>query len=213
MKFKESQVEPHKTVLIVVDVQNDFCHPEGACARRGNDVSGVKVMMPKLHKLIEGARKHGVKIIYIQTFHEEATDSSAWTARSDGRSGEVCRTGTWGADFYEVSPQPGDIIVNKHRYSAFINTRLDSVLRTLKAETLVMTGVSTNVCVESTARHGYMLDYNIIFMKDACASYSKQAHEMTLENIDQYFGTVLGVDDLLQAWERMKASVAEPIAH
>jgi len=200
MKFKESQVEPHKTVLIVVDVQNDFCHPEGACARRGNDVSGVKVMMPKLHKLIEGARKHGVKIIYIQTFHEEATDSSAWTARSDGRSGEVCRTGTWGADFYEVSPQPGDIIVN-------------SVLRTLKAETLVMTGVSTNVCVESTARHGYMLDYNIIFMKDACASYSKQAHEMTLENIDQYFGTVLGVDDLLQAWERMKASVAEPIAH
>ncbi|SFI85947.1 ureidoacrylate peracid hydrolase [Paenibacillus sp. UNC496MF] len=203
MKFVKEKLDPAKTVLIVVDVQNDFCHPEGACARRGNDVSAVKEMMPHLHGLLTGARAYGVPIVFIQTFHEQATDSAAWTGRSDGRSGEVCRTGTWGAEFYEVAPLPGETIVNKHRYSAFINTRLDSVLRTLKAETLVMTGVSTNVCVESTARHGYMLDYNIAFVADCCAAFSQAEHEAALSNIDKFFGTVSDAGKLLRTWEEM----------
>lgn len=196
----KDKIDPAKTAVIVVDVQNDYCHPEGACARRGSDVSAVKPMMPHLHSLLHGARKAGVPIVFIQTFHEKATDSEAWMARSGGRSGEVCRTGTWGAEFYEVAPQPGEIIVNKHRYSAFINTRLDTVLRTLRAETLIMTGVSTNVCVESTARHGYMLDYNIVLVSDACAAFSQAAHDMTLENIDRFFGSVATADQLIDIW-------------
>ncbi|WP_123043255.1 cysteine hydrolase family protein [Cohnella candidum] len=211
MKFKEQHVIPEKTALIVVDVQNDYCHPDGACARRGNDVSGVKGMVPHLAALINGARENRVPVIFIQTFHERATDSAAWTDRSDGRSGDVCRTGTWGAEFYEVSPQAGDIIVNKHRYSAFVNTRLDSVLRTLKVETLIMTGVSTNVCVESTARQGYMLDYNIVLASDACAAFSQKAHEMTLENIDGYFGSVVKVEQILNVWASQRAEVSEAV--
>jgi ureidoacrylate peracid hydrolase len=200
VKLKIEQMEPAKTAIIVVDVQNDYCHPDGALAQRGADVSGVKEMMPRLHKLLEGARRQEIPVIFIQTFHERATDSAAWTGRSDGRSGKVCRTGSWGAEFYEVAPLPGEIIVNKHRYSAFINTRLDTVLRTLKIETLVMTGVSTNVCVESTARDGFMLDYNIVFVADACGAYSKSAHDMTLENIDGFFGSVLNTDRIIKIW-------------
>jgi len=202
MKFVPEYVTPGKTALIVVDVQNDFCHPEGACAQRGHDVSSVEGMIVQLRRLIQGAREHQVPIIFIQTFHEQATDSAAWASRSGGASNNVCRVGTWGAEFYEVVPQSGDIIVNKHRYSAFINTRLDSVLRTLKAENLIMTGISTNVCVESTARHGYMLDYNIVMVDDACAAFSRQAHEMTLENISTFFGSVVKVDDILEAWSQ-----------
>lgn len=200
MRMTKENLKPATTAIIVVDVQNDYCHPEGACARRGNDVSGVSGMMPHLHELLRAARSFEVPIIFIQTFHENATDSAAWTRRSDGRSGEVCRTGSWGAEFYEVAPLPNEVIVNKHRYSAFINTRLDSVLRTLKIETLVMTGVSTNVCVESTARDGYMLDYNIAFVADACAAFSQAAHNMTLENIDGFFGSVVTTDELIDTW-------------
>jgi ureidoacrylate peracid hydrolase len=203
MKFKKEQITPEKSAIIVVDVQNDYCHPDGACARRGSDVAAVKEMMPTMHKLLESARSNHVPVIFIQTFHERATDSASWTHRSDGRSGEVCRTGSWGAEFYEVAPLPDEIIVNKHRYSAFINTRLDSVLRTLKIETLIMTGVSTNVCVESTARQGYMLDYNIVLVKDACAAFSKAAHDMTLENIDGFFGTVVSTEQLVGTWASM----------
>lgn len=209
MRMMKEKLNPAKTAVIVVDVQNDFCHPEGACALRGNDVGAVKSMMPHLHQLISTARNHQVPVIFIQTFHEKATDSAAWTRRSDGRSGEVCRTGTWGADFFEVTPLPDEIIVNKHRYSAFINTRLDSVLRTLGIETLVMTGVSTNVCVESTARHGFMLDYNIAFVADACAAFSQEAHDMTLVNIDGFFGSVMTTDQLIETWS---VSMEEKVA-
>jgi ureidoacrylate peracid hydrolase len=200
MRLIKENLLPAKTAIIVVDVQNDYCHPDGACARRGNDVSAVGGMMPHLHGLLRAARSFGVPTIFIQTFHEDATDSAAWTRRSDGRSGEVCRTGTWGADFFEVAPLPTEIIVHKHRYSAFINTRLDTVLRTLKVETLVMTGVSTNVCVESTARDGFMLDYNIAFVANACAAFSQAAHHMTLENIDGFFGSVVTAEQLIETW-------------
>lgn len=198
-----------KAAVIVVDVQNDYCHPEGALPQVGCDVSGVAEMMPQLHKLLHSARELNVPVIFIQTLHEKATDSDAWTTRSSGRSANVCRRGSWGAEFYELSPEEDDIIVNKHRYSAFVNTRLDSVLKTLKIETLIMTGVSTNVCVESTARDGFMLDYHIVLAADACASYSQKAHEMTLENIEGYFGKVTDVVELIDIW--MDKTPEEPL--
>jgi ureidoacrylate peracid hydrolase len=100
--------------------------------------------------------------------------------------------------------------VNKNRYSAFINTNLESVLRTMKIEKLVLTGVSTNVCVESTARDGFMLDYHIAFVKDACASTSRTAHEMTLENIDAYFGSVVSVNQLIEVWKSLAEANVSP---
>ena len=114
------------------------------------------------------------------------------------RSDYICRPNTWGMDFYQLEPRPNEFIVNKHRYSAFVGTKLDSVLRTLKIDTLLMCGVATNVCVESTARDGYMLDYNILFMEDCCAAFSKKAHNMTVDNINNYFGYAITTDQVNQ---------------
>lgn len=208
MKTLQELVAEKKAALVIVDVQNDYCHPEGSLGQRGADVSGVADMMPNLHRLLDSARNHEVPLIFIQTFHEDATDSEVWRERSAGKSSSVCRTGSWGAEFYEVEPKPGEIVVNKHRYSAFINTRLDSVLRTLGIETLIMTGVSTNVCVESTARDGFMMDYHIVMLKDACASYSRTAHEMTLQNISGYFGTVTDTHEVIQLWDYSREAAA-----
>lgn len=200
MELTADLIMPERTALIVVDVQNDYCHPEGALASNGSDVSAVKEMMPRLHGLIAAAREHDVPVIFIQTFHERATDSPAWASRSGRSSMGVCRKGSWGAEFYEVAPRPEETVVNKHRYSAFIHTRLDSVLRSLRIETLIMTGVSTNVCVESTARDGFMLDYHIVLAEDACASYSRAAHEMTVENMKGYFGVVSSAAEVEKNW-------------
>lgn len=210
MKTLDELMRDSRTAVIVVDVQNDYCHPEGALPSSGCDVSGVPDMVSKLKQLLISARAHGAPVIFIQTLHENATDSEAWTTRSMGRSAKVCRTGSWGAEFYEVRPEDVDIVVHKHRYSAFVNTRLDSVLKTLKIETLIMTGVSTNVCVESTARDGFMLDYHIVLVKDACASYSAAAHEMTLENIEGYFGKVCRTEDIVSVWSA-EGAADEPI--
>ncbi|MGN8648188.1 cysteine hydrolase family protein [Gracilibacillus sp. HCP3S3_G5_1] len=196
-----SHLKPEETALIIVDVQNDFCHEEGSLAQKGANLEMVSSMITPLKKVIEQARKAGVTVIFIQTIHEDSTDSKTWINRFKNKEKpDVCRKGTWGSEFYRIKPHAEDIVVIKHRYSAFINTRLESVLRTKGIKSLLMTGISTNVCVESTARDGFMLDYQVVLLEDCCASFSKEAHEMTIINIDEYFGDVTTSDQILNKW-------------
>jgi ureidoacrylate peracid hydrolase len=194
-------VKVPKAAIIVVDVQNDFCEAEGSLGKAGAPTGAAKAMIPTLQSLLDAARNTGAPVIFIQTIHEDATDSEAWRTRSGGAVASCCRKDTWGADFTGVAPRENEPVVIKHRYSAFVNTRLDSVLRTLKIETLIMTGVSTNVCVESTARLGYMLDYNIVFVSDCTAAYSQEEHDGALYNISTHFGKVVTAADVVGAWE------------
>ncbi|ACT01707.1 cysteine hydrolase family protein [Paenibacillus sp. JDR-2] len=195
------RLEHKNAAVIVVDVQNDYCHPEGAIAKTGIDVSAAGKMIPELQALLDSAREHGVPVIFLQTNHEKATDSEVWVSRFEDGVNPICHTGSWGAEFFSVSPAETDIIVKKHRYSGFIHTRLESVLQTLKIETLIMTGVSTNLCVESTARDGFMRDYHIILMKDACAAFSQEEHDMTVKTVDTYFGMAASTTDVISYWK------------
>lgn len=137
-------------------------------------------------------------------------DSEVWLSRFPDGVNPICHTGSWGAEFYEVSPQSDDIIVKKHRYSGFVHTWLESILRTLKIETLIITGVSTNLCVESTARDGFMLDYRIVLMKDACAAFSQEEHDMSLKTVDTYFGMVAETEQVVSFW-RMSHDPFSPV--
>ena len=196
---------PAKTAVIVVDVQNDFCSPDGALGKVGQPTESAMAMIPNLQRLLTAARAAEAPVIFIQTIHEDATDSEAWVGRLAGKVAAICRKNTWGAEFTEVAPLPDEPVVIKHRYSAFINTRLDTVLRTYKIENLIMTGVSTNVCVESTARQGYMLDYNIVFLSDCTAAYSQAEHDMSLYNMKTHFGLVATADDVINGWKQTPA--------
>ncbi|MER2057957.1 MAG: isochorismatase family cysteine hydrolase [Niallia sp.] len=191
---------PHQSALLIVDVQNDYCHKEGCLAQQDLDVSMVEEMMPILKNMISAMKEINVPIIYIQTIHEDSTDSETWIKRLKGKNQKnLCRKDTWGAQFYQLEPDKDDVIVIKHRYSAFIHTRLESVLRALKIETIVMAGVSTNICVESTARDGFMLDFDVIFLSDCTAAFSREAHNMTLQTINQFFGTVATSKEVIQS--------------
>jgi ureidoacrylate peracid hydrolase len=205
MRSLPELIRPAQTAVLVVDVQNDFCRAEGALGQAGQPTGAATDMLPNLHALLAAARAAGTHVIFIQTIHEAATDSEAWTWRLRGEVGGCCRKNTWGAEFTEVAPLPDEPVVIKHRYSAFINTRLDSVLRTLKVENLIMTGVSTNICVESTARQGFMLDYNIVFMSDCTAAYSTEEHEGTLYNMRAHFGVVATSGEVIAAWNTAAA--------
>ncbi|RTQ90802.1 cysteine hydrolase family protein [Lysinibacillus telephonicus] len=198
-----------KTALIVVDVQNDFCDQNGALGKQGADTSMVKEMILNLQNLIHSARELNLPIIFIQTIHEDATDSEAWVSRGNTKNVEhnqVCRKNTWGADFHVVAPLETETIVIKHRYSAFYNTRLDSILRTFGINNLLFTGVATNVCVDSTARDGFMRDYHITMISDCCAAYSEQAHLAALQNIDSHFGRVATSNEIIEELKSNKTS-------
>lgn len=205
-------LNPQDTALIIVDVQNDFCHEEGACAKMGRDVAAAQAIVPRIEALIEEARAQDIPVVFIRMTQEEHTISEAWAKRPRPNGSTdplaVCRKGSWGAEFYELSPAPGDIIVEKHRYSAFISTQLDMILGNLNRKSIVITGVATNVCVESTARDGFMLDYHVTVVKDGCAGYIPQLHEATFHNIEVSFGLALDTSEVLSYWTEAKIPVS-----
>lgn len=202
-------VDLRTSAIIVIDMQNDFCDPNGAGAKYGADVSTIQDMIPRMQRFFAGARAIEAQLIFVQCIHEPSTDSDTWLFRHDGVPRLHCRKGTWGADFCGVAPRGTEPVVIKHRYSAFIGTRFESVLKTLGIKTLIMTGVGTNVCVESTARDGFMLDYNIVFLSDCTATASPGgAHEATLQNMRSFFGTVATSDEVLAVWRSKAAARA-----
>ncbi|GAA4184266.1 cysteine hydrolase [Gryllotalpicola kribbensis] len=207
--------DPAHTALVVVDVQNDFCSPDGSLGKIGNDVSAAVAMVPRLQKLIDAARAARIPVIFIQTLHDETNDSPQWLNRhgepGKKRSSITCRTGSWGAEFYEVAPRPGEIVVNKYRYSAFAGTNLQIVLKTLGVESLLFTGVATEVCVESSLRDGLFAEYYVSLVEDCAASYDADAHAASVRGVERNFGTVITSGYLETLWAS-QANLAEAAA-
>jgi ureidoacrylate peracid hydrolase len=198
----EEKVDPANAALVVVDVQNDFCHDEGAFARMGRDVEPIRAMVPRLQELIDSARAAGVPVIFLAYTQNDATESDVLLEqRSRGRGGlPYCREGTFGVELYELAPKPGEPVIAKRRYSGFIGTDLDVILRSTGRRTLVMTGIATNGCVEATARDGFMHDYYIVMVDDCCSCYSAELHQATLTNCRDAWGVVATSDDLMSIW-------------
>ena len=191
------------SALLVVDIQNDYIHPEGATGRSGRDTSAAVAMMPRLHRLIDAARRAGAPVFFLRNWHGPNTDSVPWMSRRAARSGTggpAGVAGSWGAEWYEVEPGPDDVVVNKHRYDGFLGTSLETMLRVRGIETVVCCGTATNVCVESTARAAHMRDFHLVLVGDCCAAPDQRLHEATLENIRRHFGFVATSDEVELAW-------------
>ena len=205
LKSPQERWDPRWSALIVVDVQNDFASSKGAAALRGEDMTASQAMVPRLIKFIDAGRRVGLTIIYIQTLHGPWTDTPSWIYRkSQQKALNSCREGTWGAEFYEgIKPLPSERIVNKHRYSAFINTDLNTVLKARGIESVMVTGIATNVCVETTARDAYMYDYYVTMVGDCSAAYDEKSHEGTLDNMRRHFGLVADSTEIMKSWESL----------
>ncbi len=210
MTFDEL-VDPNTAALIVVDMQNDFCDSKGGLALHGGDPTLIQQMAPRLRRLLEAARKKGLKIVHVRTHHSDWTDSESWLGRhtSDFR---ICFPGSWGADYFagfepldddgEYKPGAHEYVVTKHRFSGFVGTDLDQVLRSRGIRSVIMTGEATNVCVESTARDAFMRDYFVAFVGDCTASTNQAAHDATLYTMGRHFGKVVTSDEIIDSWEK-----------
>lgn len=179
------------SALLVIDVQNDFCHPDGVYGRLGADLSAVTAMLPRLRETISAWRAEGGTVMYVRTEHSEATDSAAWLERGGGNLPKACRAGSWGAELMGVQPEADDVQVVKSRYSGFYGTSLEAELRSRGIREVLVTGVLGNVCVETTIREGCLRDFRMVMLRDCCASYDQSLHEAAMENVRRYFGTVI----------------------
>ncbi|HEV8194212.1 MAG TPA: isochorismatase family cysteine hydrolase [Ktedonobacterales bacterium] len=188
----EELADPAHTALVVVDMQHDFCEPGGAFDQLGIDLAMYPPMIPRLGKLISAARDVGVPVVYIQMTvlpgrRSESPAQIRFNLRmhleSHGTAAPLLYTieGTPGqAIISALAPELGDLIVRKYRSSGFWGTNLDMLLRSNGIETIIMTGCTTEGCVESTARDALFNDYYVVVAEDCVASDDRRQHEASL---------------------------------
>jgi nicotinamidase-related amidase len=204
-------VDLRRTALLVVDVQNDYCAPGGALEREGGDISMTRAVVPNVIRMVDAARRHGVKVVWIQqtSLPGGASDSPAWIymKRRNGLHADRCVDGTWGQRFVDgLRPEGDEPVIKKHRSSGFVGTNLDLVLRSNRIESTVVIGVMTEGCVESTARDAAFSDYYVVLTSDCMASDVLAWHEASLLTMGGRHDIVPG-REIIQFWETATATV------
>ena len=189
-----------RAAVMVIDVQNDFCSSE---------FLAYQAMLPRLQRFLAEARHAGMRLVFTQAVHSDKTDSPVWLSRYRIRPHRqaTCRIGTPGVDFHPmVQPRPEDVVVQKHRYNAFLGTDLELILRAQGIDSLLFTGIATNVCVENAAREAFQRDFWTIMVGDCMAAHSEEAHKAALTNAERGFGLVATSDQVIQIWQSLSAA-------
>jgi ureidoacrylate peracid hydrolase len=178
-------VEPARTAMVVVDMQNDFCHPDGYYGRLGIDLADIEAAVSATADLVARAREAGVLVIWVQQTLLPAAraDSPSWLRRRTRGTlaPEWTLDGEWGQELVApLAPLAGEPAIKKHRSSAFVGTTLDLILRSREIESLVIAGTVTQGCVESTARDAKLHDYYVVLVRDCVATVDRELHEASM---------------------------------
>ena len=199
-------LEPRRTALLVIDMQNAFVAP-GAPV----EVPAARGIVPAINRLAAELRRRGVPVIWV--LHENLRDGKNWSGFFDvfvapEKRAQAADALAAGSEMQR--PWPGlkvagdDLSVTKNRYSALISgaSQLEDLLRSRGIDTLLIAGTKTNVCCECTARDAMMLDFKVVMLSDCTAALSDEEHLATLENVIQQFGDVLSADEALTLLDR-----------
>lgn len=207
-------VDPARTALIVVDMQNAFVK-EGAGHAYVEEAAST---CPNINRVADALRKAGGTVVWILNtvtpesleswshFHRELSTPAGFKRRTEAMS-----EGAHGHELYEtLNPAAGDLTVRKSRYSAFIqgSSDLDQVLRSRGIDTVLITGTATNVCCESTARDAMMLNYRTLMVSDACSASTDEQHAATLYSFIINFGDVQTTDEIVKRLHAANAPAA-----
>jgi ureidoacrylate peracid hydrolase len=205
------RVSVDETAIIVIDMQNAYASPGGYLDLAGFDIKGAATVIEQSAKVLETARAAGMTIVYFQNGWDEdyveagGPGSPNWHKSNALKTmrerpelqGKLLARGGWDYELVEaLKPAPTDIVLPKPRYSGFYNSQLDSVLRARGIRNLVFIGIATNVCVESTLRDGFFLEYFGIMIEDATHQAGPEfLQRATVYNVEKFFGWVSTVAD------------------
>ena len=204
-------LDPAHTAVVVVDMQNDFCAENGYIhATQNADMSGNKPLAECIGKLVEAAREAGAMVVWIKAIYDHELLPAPMLSKflDKGKGRVCCASDSWGADFYEIGPAEDEFVVEKRCYSAFHNTQLDDILRRRGIRSLVMTGVATNVCVDSTLREGFFHGYYIVMPPDCVGSANLPLHQATIKSVEFIFGYIPESAEVMGIWAEKKSGRA-----
>ena len=229
-------IEPSKTALLVIDMQNDFGSKGGMFDRAGLDISMIKATVQPTSKVLEAARSNKIQIVYLKMgFKADLSDLGTADSPNrtrhlrfgvgqkmsapDGTEGRYLVRDTWNTDIIsELKPKTEDRIVYKHRFSGFFGTELDDILKRRGTKYLIVTGCTTSVCVESTVRDAMFRDYSCVLLEDCMGEpigngLPRSNHEASLLTMQTLFGWVSKSTDVLKCLATTDVSMpAEQIA-
>lgn len=189
-------LSPTNTAFLVIDMQNDFCSKGGGMDKRGYDLSHSRAIIPKIASMLQACRENGVRVFFVRGENSPEKSSPTWdnrpSAAHDKNLGfRLITPGSWGAQIVDdLKPLPTEPVVVKTRYSAFINTELPLLMRSCDISNIIFAGVTTNACVETSVRDGFVLDFNVIVASDCVASPEPELAAASLKTIAKYFGRV-----------------------
>jgi ureidoacrylate peracid hydrolase len=185
-----------RTALVVIDMQNDFLHPDGWYARSGVDISHMQASIEPTKVMVAEARARGVPVIWTRHGFRDERDAGVFMRLRPFLAEGGLRQGSWGYEILDgLGAAPNDWYVEKSRLSAFYNTNLELVLRSIDAETVLVTGVLTNQCVAATSKDANFRDFKPIVVRECTGTTLPHLHEPALEMIAVGWGEVRGVED------------------
>ncbi len=191
--FNQHSMTPNhdKSALMVIDMQDFFLNPDSPTF-----TCGGPAILPTVKRLIDAFREAGRPVIFTQhVHHPNNLDSGIMGWWWEG----MCLEGSPESEIHpDIAPLPGEKVISKHRYSAFYNTDLETVLRCLQIEDLVISGIMTNLCCESTARDAYYRDYRVFFLADSTGSINEEMHLASLLNLAFGFSFVTSADVVME---------------
>lgn len=192
--------------LIVIDMQNGFVDPEGFMNKIGLDYMSSAAAIEPISRLLAAAREAGIPIFFTRySLNEDYSDAGLLLEvfPQIREAGGMIRN-TWDADVCDaLAPRQGETVIDKTRYSAFYDTDLEERLLRLGVDTLIVCGVTTNVCVESTVRDAFFRDIRVVVPSDGTAAVTPELHEGALDDFRYGFGQVVTVDELVQDLARL----------
>jgi ureidoacrylate peracid hydrolase len=225
-------VDVASCAVLVVDMQNDFGAEGGMFHRAGIDISMIKRAVAPTGRVLAAARLSGIPVIYLKmAFKADLSDAggvdspnylrhqrmrvgSVVQAPGGGESRILIRD-TWNTDILvELSPEPGEVVLYKHRFSGFFETELDTVLRRLGTKHLIVTGCTTSICVESTIRDAMFRDYSCVLLEDCTGEpighdLRRSNHDASLLTLQVLFGWTSSSVEFINALDSRDLAVAE----
>jgi len=224
---------PTRAAVIVVDMQNDFAAPGGMFDRAGIDISSIAKIVEPTRVVLDAARSAGVLVVYLKmAFQPDLSDAPPDSPTGlkhrpmragddvvapDGSPSRILVRDTWNTEIIdELSPEPDDVELYKHRYSGFFGTELDHVLRAHSVEQLVFVGATTSVCVESTLRDAMFRDYHCLVLEDCPAEpigadTPRSNHEATLLVLQLLFASISNSAAFVEAMETSSSAVRQDV--
>ncbi|MEE8307301.1 MAG: isochorismatase family cysteine hydrolase [Gammaproteobacteria bacterium] len=198
-------MQPNKdnTVLMVIDMQNGFCHDEGSVNAIGLPAARLRAAVPGCERLVAAARKAKLPVIYTRyMYRPDYADGGIMANEIIPDLKKTLKAGTWDIEVVdELAARENDFIVDKNRPSAFYATNLEPILKGLAVENIVVCGVTTNCCVETTVRDASQRDYRTFVVADAVAEYEDDRHDVALKSMGMLFAYIVSTDDVERAWQ------------